>query len=156
VEGSLTPLETAGYFAIDGWAKSGYTAVGISTTWEEGKMSGKIIENLLLIKGWGQKPDDFSPVLSSCVVETGDIRPAANYGTTQLRYVLEVRVGIDLWANQAQLPSAVDIATRAFAKRMYGDIQGMVHEAMLQISNGDRDAAMKVCGMILDYTKAAR
>jgi hypothetical protein len=44
VEGGLTPLETAGYFTIDGCAIRGYTVVGISTTSTEGKMKPREIK----------------------------------------------------------------------------------------------------------------
>jgi NOL1/NOP2/fmu family ribosome biogenesis protein len=121
-------------------------------------MSGKkIIENLQLVKGWELRHDDFTPMLSSCVVAANDSRPGIKLGDTeQERYRLSATVGIDFWANRAQLPSATEIAIRTFAKRMYGDINGMVYEIMSEISNGDREAAMKACALILDYTTGAR
>jgi NOL1/NOP2/fmu family ribosome biogenesis protein len=121
-------------------------------------MSGKkIIENLQLVKGWELRQDGFTPLLSSCVVKANDSRHGIEPGyAEQERYRLSATVGIDFWANRAQLPSATEIAIRTFAKRMYGDINGMVYEIMSEISNGDREAAMKACALILDYTKAAR
>jgi hypothetical protein len=121
-------------------------------------MSGKkIIENLQLVKGWEMRRDGFTPLLSSCVTATEDYRPGSGAGhAEQERYRLSATVGIDFWANRVQLPSATEIAIRTFAKRMYGDINGMVYEIMSEISNGDREAAMKACALILDYTTGAR
>lgn len=110
-----------------------------------------IINKLSLIKGWEERLDEFNPMLSSVVVETDDTIPQID---RHRRYQLVATVGVDFWANSAQLGDAIRTAKRAFAYRVYGDIEAMVHEALLQISNGDRYQSIKACERILDYIKA--
>lgn len=80
----------------------------------------------------------------------------ATHYRTEEEYILSGTVGVEFWANPAQLEREVERAKKVFARRMYGEIESLVHEVMNAVNDEDRDRAMQICGMILDCTKGER
>jgi hypothetical protein len=109
----------------------------------------KIMEELELIKGWAVKLYEFNPILSSKVIKTDITRPFINRHS---QYFLEARIGVEFWANDAQLIDGIKMAKKTFARRIYSDIRSFVLEIMQDISNSDKERAMKHCQDILNYT----
>lgn len=111
-----------------------------------------IISNLQIIRGWERKVDQFGPLLKSCLIKKdAEIRPGEF--VPQDKYELSVTLGVELWANDAQLNDSVRVAKKVMATRIYGDINGFVEELKKAIHDGDRNAALNICNMILEYTK---
>lgn len=63
-------------------------------------------------------------------------------------YVLEAKIRVFFWANQAQYHSQRVIAERALVARVYADILADIPELMLAISNGDKHEAMEAATRI--------
>jgi hypothetical protein len=57
---------------------------------------------------------------------------------------------VEFWANGAQLDAAVRAAKKTFARRLYGDIESLVYEVIQEAHNGNREAILAVCEMLLD------
>lgn len=102
----------------------------------------KIIDRLYKKSDGIRRMDDFrSPAFFEIETgQTGATRPGTDANT---QHYLEAKVSVTFWANQAQYERARELAQQALVHRLYGEILGELSELRLQISNGDRRAAME-------------
>lgn len=63
-------------------------------------------------------------------------------------WCLSAKIAVLFWANSVQVNDAVKIAERALLNRLYGETLGYLAELRLAISNGDRNTANSICGII--------
>ena len=96
----------------------------------------------------------FTPQMSASFdpVNTHEIRYTVE--SVQERYVLELRIAVDFWANDAQRQSAERIARRVVADAIYRDCTILVNSAMLAVSNGNDEEAMLYLSDLLNQMKA--
>jgi len=73
--------------------------------------------------------------------------------STQDRYVLETTIGIEFWANGAELERAHEIARATVISRIYANIGALMPELRFAVYNGDRETAMTLIGQIEDITR---
>lgn len=71
----------------------------------------------------------------------------------QERYVLQATVGIEFWANRAELETAREIARRTVVSRLFQDVGMLLPNLKFAIYNGDRDEAMALVGKIEEVVR---
>ena len=109
-------------------------------------------EKLKVLRTQDRRAFTPQPSVSFDSVDTHDIEHTLQ--SVQERYVLELRIAVDFWANKAQRESAERIARRVIADAIYRDCAALVNRAMLSVSNGNDDEAMLYLSDLLNEMKA--
>jgi hypothetical protein len=78
--------------------------------------------------------------------KTGEIKDYTSDKNEE--YVITLALRVNFWANQAQYNEARQFAEKVLVAKLYHEILGDLSELRLQISNGHRYEAMKICNSI--------
>lgn len=107
----------------------------------------RILQQLQAERTGTQRMDDFRepPFTVECGT-TGKIRPDTLDANEE--WHLTARVGVTFWANKAQFHDAMKVAERALIARLYEDVLAELPELRLALSDGNRRAALEICGRI--------
>lgn len=101
-----------------------------------------------------RRHDPFHPAAS--VLWTQTKAPDASvmdHHPTQDRYVLQAIIGIEFWANPAELETATEIARRTALQGIHAEILSCISELRFAVYNGDRERAMELVGLIENFAK---
>jgi len=84
------------------------------------------------------------PLLTLDCDETGNYRYHTIDANTE--FLLKGTLCVPFWANSAQYNTARKAAVEVLVSRLYAEVFAILPELRLAISDGDREAALKLCG----------